>query len=238
MAGVWPITRRILLAIRGDRRTLGLVLFVPVFLIYLVSEVFADPQEVAAPILAVLVFILTYLLTAIGFLRERQAGTLERVLVAPVSRTSIVVGYFSGYGLLATVQVTVLLGAAIVFLEIDFAHGIGLFFVLEMLGAVTAIGVGILLSLFAENEFQAVQFIPLVISPQVILGDVFVPVEELPVYLEIPARAMPITYLVDGMDYVILGSGHRSDLWIAIFVLLEFTVLAVGIAQFVVKQSS
>lgn len=85
----------------------------------------------------------------------------------------------------------------------------------------------VLLSLFAENEFQAIQFIPLVITPQVILGGTFLPVEELPIYLEIPARAMPITYLIDGMEYVVLDEGTAGDAWTAMGVLVLFTVLAV-----------
>ncbi|MFB6108224.1 MAG: ABC transporter permease [Haloplanus sp.] len=127
MAGVRAITRRILRGVRGDPRTVALVVLVPAFLTYLVSETFARPTDVAPPVLAVLVFVLTYLLTAIGFLRERQTGTLERVLVAPVSRTSVVVGYLLGYGVLATVQVVVLLVAAVVFLDVEFVHGVASF---------------------------------------------------------------------------------------------------------------
>lgn len=238
MSGVWPITRRILRSIRGDRRTLGLVAVVPAFIVYLMSETFADPQRVAPPVFAVLVFLLTYLLTAIGFLRERRAGTLERILVAPISRTSIVVGYILGYGILATLQAVVLLVASILFLDLTFAHGIGYFFALELLGALTAIGIGFLLSVFASNEFQAIQFIPLVITPQVLLGGTFLPVERLPIYLRIPATAMPITYLIDGMEYVILGVGHAEDFWIAMAVLVEFTVLAIGVSRLVVERSA
>ncbi|MFB6080776.1 MAG: ABC transporter permease [Haloferacaceae archaeon] len=237
MAGIRAITRRILRSVRGDRRTSALVVLVPAFLIYLVSEAFAHPDEVAPPLLAVLVFTLTYLLTAIGFLRERQAGTLERVLVAPVSRTGVVVGYVLGYGVLATVQVLVLLVATIVFLDVNFAHGVGSFFLLELLGALTAVGVGILLSLFARTEFQAIQFIPLVITPQVLLSGAFLPVKDLPVYLRLPAHAMPMKYLLDGMNYVVLGVGHRQDFWIAAAILLEFAVLAVGVSRLAVDRA-
>jgi ABC-2 type transport system permease protein len=236
ITGIWSVTRRILVSIRGDKRTAALVILVPGFLVYLVSESFVNPNEVAAPVLAVFVFTLTYLLTAIGFLRERQVGTLERVLVAPVSKASIVLGYILGYGVLAAVQVLVLLVATVVFLEVDFTHGIGSFFILELLGALTAVGVGILLSLFAQNEFQAMQFIPLVITPQILLSGAFIPVEELPVYLRIAAYAMPLKYLIDGMDYVLLGVGHGKDYWIAVVILFEFTVLAIGVSRLAVEK--
>jgi ABC-2 type transport system permease protein len=237
MNGTVTVARRILRSLRGDRRTLALVIVVPAFLIYLLSEVFARPEPVAPILLGVFVFFLTYILTAIGFLRERTAGTLERVLVAPISRTGLVLGYVLGYGVLATIQSLVLLLAAVAFLEVTFANGVALFVVIELLGAFTALGIGIVLSLFAENEFQAIQFIPVVITPQVILGGTFMPVDELPTYLEYPARAMPITYLIEAMDYVVLDQGPAGEFWNAIAVLVGFVVVAIGVAGFVVGRA-
>lgn len=238
MNGAVAVTRRLLLELRGDRRTLALVLVVPIFMVFLFGEVFDRPERVAHILLGVIVFVLTYLLTAIGFLRERTQGTLERVLVAPVARSAIVVGYVLGFGVLATVQSLVLLGAGVVFLDVTFEHGVGLFLLVELLGAFTALGIGVVLSLFAENEFQAIQFIPVVITPQVILGGTFIPVEELAWYLEYPARAMPVTYLVEGMAYVVVSRGTATDLWTAVAVLAGFTVLAIGSAAVVVDRGT
>lgn len=238
IGGTLPVARRLLLGLRGDRRTLGLVLVAPVFIVFLFGEVFPNPETVAHILLGVFVFFLTYLLTAIGFLRERTQGTLERVLVAPVSRSGLVLGYVLGFGVLATVQSVVLLGAGVAFLGVEFEHGAGLFLLVELLGAFTALGIGIVLSLFAENEFQAIQFIPVVITPQVILGGTFLPVDRLDWYLEYPARAMPITYLVEGMEYVVLGRGEAADLWTAVAVLSAFTVLSVGAAGVVVGRQA
>ncbi len=228
---------RILRTLRGDRRTLGMVIVVPAFVLYLLSEVFPRPGPVAPIVLAVVVFFLTYLLTAIGFLRERTAGTLERVLVAPVSRSGLVLGYVLGYGVLATVQSLVLLGAAIVFLDVGFSHGIELFLLVELLGALTALGIGIVLSLFAENEFQAIQFIPVVITPQVILGGTFLPVEQLPTYLEWPARTMPVTYLIEAMRYVVHGEGTVAEFRIAMLALAAFALASVIVAGAMVRRA-
>lgn len=237
MSGLWPVAYRVLLGLRGDRRTLGLVLVVPAFLVYLVGEVFPRPEPIAPILLAVFVFFLTYLLTSIGFLRERTAGTLSRVLVAPVSRFDIVGGYVLGFGVLATVQAGVLLVAGVVFLEVEFTHGVWAFVLLELLGAATALGLGVVLSLFAETEFQAVQFIPLVITPQVILGGTIRPVDELVWYLEYPARVMPITYLVRGMEYVVVGEGDVTRFWTAVVVLSVFSVVALAAAVIVLKRA-
>lgn len=240
MMGSLPVARRLLLTMRSDRRTLGMVVVVPAFIIFLFSEVFPSPgpaQRFAPVMLGVFVFVLTYLLTAIGFLRERKTRTLERVKVSPVTRGELVVGYVLGFGVLATVQSVVLLGASIYFLEAEFAHGVGLFFVTELLGALTGLGFGIVLSLFAENEFQVQQFIPVVITPQLILGGTFLPVEELAWYLEYPARAMPITYLIQAMDYVVLDKGEPSDLWTAMAVLAFLTVLSIAAAAVAVERT-
>lgn len=236
MRGTLPVARRLLLGLRGDRRTLGLVLVVPVFIIFLFSEVFAAPQRIAHILIGLFVFILTYLLTAIGFLRERTAGTLERVLAAPVSRNGLILGYVVGFGVLATVQTLVLVGATIVFMDVEFDRGIGAVLLVALLGALTALGIGIVLSLFAENEFQVQQFMPLVIAPQVILGEVFVPVEQLPWYLEYPARAMPVTYIIRGMEYVVLGRGSTGEFRTAILALVGFALLTILLASLVVRR--
>lgn len=231
-----PVAGRILRTLRGDRRTLGLVFFVPAFITFLLGEVFARPEPVAHIFLAVVVFFLTYILTAIGFLRERTAGTLERVLVAPVSRYGLVVGYILGYGVLAVVQSLVLLGATLVFLDISFANGIVLFLGIELLGALTALGTGVVLSLFANSEFQAIQFIPVAITPQVILGGTFRPVSELPVYLEYPALVMPITHLIRALEFVVQG-GDAGEFRQAAAMLVGFSIAAITLATVAIRRA-
>lgn len=238
MNGALTVTERLLRGLRGDRRTIGLVLGVPAFLLFLFGEVFARPEPVAPVVLAVFVFMLTYLLTAVGFLREQTGGTLERVLASPISRTALVGGYVLGFGVLAVVQSMVLLLASVAFLDVSFANGVLPFLVLELLGALTALGIGILLSLFAENEFQALQFIPLVITPQVILGGTFRPVSELPVYLEWPARVMPITYLIEGMEYVVLDRGSAGDAWFAAGVLAVLAACSIAGSVLAIRRTT
>jgi len=235
--GAFPVAGRILRTLRGDRRSLAMVVVVPAFVLYLLSEVFPRPEPVAPVVLGVVVFVLTYLLTAIGFLRERTAGTLERVLVAPVSRSGVVLGYVLGYGVLATVQSLVLLAGAVPFLDVGFEHGVALFVLVELLGALTALGIGVVLSLFAENEFQAIQFVPAVITPQIILGGTFLPVEQLPTYLEWPARAMPVTYLIEAMRYVVLDAGTVTEFRWALLALIGFALGAVLCAAVMIRRS-
>lgn len=237
LRGARPIARRLLLGLRGDRRTLGLVVVVPIFIIWLFGEIFDEPAFAAPALLGVFVFFLTYILTAIGFLRERTAGTLERLLVSPISRNGLVVGYFVGFGYLAVVQSLILAGAGVLFLEVEFENGVVLFLLIELLGAFTGLGIGVVLSLFAQNEFQVMQFIPAIISPQVILGGAFVPIEEMPGYLELAARVMPVTYLIEGMQYVIFDEGATADFWLAVAVLSLYTVASIVLASIVVRRA-
>lgn len=237
MRGALPVAGRILRSLRGDRRTLALVVFVPAFIVWLLGEVFPRPGPVAPILLAVFVFFLTYILTAVGFLRERTAGTLERVRVSPASRAGVVVGYLLGYGVLATVQSLVLLAAAVWFLDVSFENGIAPFVGVELLGALAALGLGVSLSLFADTEFQAIQFIPVVISPQVILGGTFLPVSELPVYLEYPALVMPVTHLIDAMEYVVRDVGDAGDFAVAVGALAAFAALAVLASALAIRRA-
>lgn len=235
--GAKPVARRLLSGLRRDRRTLALVVVVPVFITFLLGEVFERPEPFAPAFLGVIVFFLTYLLTAVGFLRERTAGTLDRLLVSPISRHGLILGYVVGFGYLAVIQSLVLLGAGVVFLDVEFEHGVALFMLIEVLGAFTALGIGIVLSLFAQNEFQVLQFVPAVITPQVILGGTFTPVEELPTYLEYVARVMPVTYLIEGMEYVVFDEGTASAFWIGVAVLGAFTVFSIALAALVVRRA-
>lgn len=237
--GTLAVAQRLLRSLRGDRRTLALVLVVPAFLVFLFGEVFEGPAatRVAPPLFAVVVFMLTYMLTAIGFLRERSSGTLERVLVTPVSRTGLVTGYVLGFGVLAAAQSLVLFAAGVAVLDLTFERGALLFVGVMLLGALVALGLGILLSLFAETEFQALQFVPVVITPQVVLGGTFAPVETLPQYLELAARAMPLTYLLDAMAYVVLDEGTAGEFRVALAVLGGFVVLSVAVATAVVRRA-
>lgn len=245
MSGSLAVATRVLRSVRGDRRTLGLVFGAPILLIWLFSEVFAvvppegfDLGPAKAAMMAVFVFLLTFLLTAVGFLRERQMGTIERVFASPASRWGVVLGYVLGFGVLALVQAVVLLAAGAWFLDLTFENGVALFFALELLGALTALGLGIVVSLFARNEFQVLQFIPLVITPQVILGGVFVAVEALPLYLEIPALLFPLTYLLDGMNYAILGVGETSALFAAVGVLVGYVFLSIGASAVAMRRAT
>jgi ABC-2 type transport system permease protein len=208
----------------------------------------ATSVDVLAPVfLGYFGYFFVFILTGISFLRERVGGTLERLLATPVTRAEIVLGYSLGFGLVATLQVAVL--TAFVLMAIDvpalgpipaFTIGLGvesvgpplLAFAIALLLSLGAVNLGIFLSTFARNEFQILQFIPLVIVPQGILGGIFWPIDKLPEILAPIARLMPMTYAVEGLRDVMLkgadvtSSTAQLDLVVLGGIALFFVVLA------------
>jgi len=209
----------------------------------------ADSLDVLAPVfLGYFAYFFVFILTGISFLRERVGGTLERLLATPVTRGEIVLGYGLGFGFFATLQVLVLIGFTLMALEVPaigpipaFTIGLGvssigspaLLFLLAVLLALGAVNLGIFLSTFARTELQVIQFIPVVIVPQGLLGGIFWPIDRLPDILQPVAQVLPVTYAVDGLREVMLRGADLSSPSVQ----LDLAVLA-GIALFFVALAS
>ncbi len=209
----------------------------------------ADSLDILAPVfLGYFAYFFVFILTGISFLRERTGGTLERLLATPVTRAEIVVGYGIGFSVLATVQVILLTAFVLGRIAIpaigpvgEWGIGLGvasagsplLAFVLVLLLAIGAVNLGIFLSTFARNEFQIMQFIPIVIIPQGFLAGIFWPVDRLPEVLEAIARVLPLTYAVDGLRGVIL----RGEDLASAAIQLDLAVLSIVAVVLVVLGS-
>ena len=151
-------------------------------------------MDYIAPIyIGFLAMFFVFLLTCVSFLRERLQGTMERLLSTPATRLEIVLGYLVGLGFFALVQVSIILLFTIWAIKIHYLGDLGLMLLIVALLAVVGVSLGMLASAFARNEFQVVQFIPLLIIPQALLSGTFWPVEEMPTYLRPLAYIMPLT---------------------------------------------
>ena len=214
----------------------------------------ADQVDVLAPVfLGLFAYFFVFILTGISFLRERVGGTLERLLATPVTRAEIVLGYSIGFTVFATLQVLILtayilgrvdvpaigpVGAFTIGLNVQSAGSPAIAFLVAFLMAFGAVNLGIFLSTFARTELQIVQFIPIVILPQGLLGGIFWPVDRLPDVLQAVAHILPVTYAVDALREVMLkgadlGSGAvRTDL----LVLAGIAVLFVLLGAFTIKR--
>ncbi len=165
-----------------------------------------------AAFVGLVVFFLVFLITIVSFLNERTQGTLERLMASPLRRGEIVVGYMLGFTVLALVQAAEVLVFSLAVLRIHNQGNVLLIFGVEALMAIAAVNLGIFLSMFARSEFQAVQFIPLVVVPQVLLSGIIFPVSTEPTVLQWVSDVLPLTYAVNGMrDIMVKGADLTSS---------------------------
>ena len=163
-----------------------------------------------AAFIGLIVFFLVFVITIVSFLRERSQGTLERLMASPLRRGEIVLGYMLGFGALALVQSAEVLVFSLAVLKVHNQGNVMLIFGIEALMAIGAVNLGIFLSMFARTEFQAVQFIPLVIVPQFILSGILFPVSTEPRPLQVVSDVLPLTYAVNGLRDVMVKGADLS----------------------------
>ncbi len=204
----------------------GRALPVAVNATYLYAGPQFDTLDFVAPVfLALLVIFFVFLLTCVSFLRERAQATLERLLATPARRAEIVLGYMGGLGIFALLQVTLILTFTIVVLKIHYLGSLALLFLVAAVLAMVAVSLGILASAFARNEFQAVQFIPLLIIPQILLSGTIWAVEDMPMYLRPLAYLMPLTYANRALRDVMLKGWGLAEIWPNLAILAAFAVV-------------
>ena len=182
-----------------------------------------------AAFIGLVVFFLVFVITAVSFLRERGQGTLERLMASPLRRPEIVLGYMVGFTVLALIQAAEVLAFSLLVLHVHNSGNVALIFILEALMAIAAVNLGIFLSMFARTEFQAVQFIPLVIVPQVFLAGIIFPVSTEPGPLQVLSHVLPLTYAVEGMRNIMVKGADLgwSSLQLDFGVVLGFAVLVI-----------
>lgn len=199
--------RRVLRQLSHDRRTLALLVLLPVLLLTLLYYVFdADRRafdSIGASLLGIFPLITMFLVTSIATLRERTSGTLERLLAMPLGKGDLVLGYALAFGLLAVLQASLATGVAIWFLDLEFAGSPWLLLLVALLDALLGTALGLFVSAFASSEFQAVQFMPAVIFPQLLLCGLFAPRDSMQPVLEAVSNVLPMSYAVDGMNEVL-----------------------------------
>jgi ABC-2 type transport system permease protein len=194
---------RVLRQLRRDHRTLALVLFVPPLLITLFKYVFYGQEEtfdrVGPPLVGIFPFVTMFLVTSIAMLRERTTGTLERLMSMPLAKLDLLLGYGVAFAAIAVVQATLTATVAFGFLGLDSAGPVWLIVVFAVGNAVLGMALGLFLSAFARTEFQAVQFMPAFVIPQILLAGLLVPRESMARALELVSDLLPMTYAYDAL---------------------------------------
>ena len=225
--------RRVLRQLRADHRTLAMLLIVPPVLMALLRYVFNDlPQvfdRVGGPLLALFPFVTMFLVTSVAMLRERTSGTLERLLSMPLGKGDLLTGYTLAFGLVAVVQAALTAAVAFGLLGLQVQGSAGLVVLIAVLDALLGTALGLLLSAFARTEFQAVQFLPAVVLPQLLLCGLFAPREAMAVPLQWLSDAFPLTYAIAAMQRVSaspdISTGLITDLGVIVGCITLFVAL-------------
>jgi ABC-2 type transport system permease protein len=196
-------TARVLSQLRHDRRTVALLLVVPVALLTLFKYVYQSAPPVfdrIGPImLGLFPFVTMFLVTSIAMVRERTSGTLERLLTTPLRKLDLLAGYALAFGLVALAQAGVAAAVAIGPLGLTVSAGAGVVVALAVINALLGMALGLFLSAFASTEFQAVQFLPAAVLPQVLLCGLLAPPEQMSTALRWTSDVLPLTYAVEAL---------------------------------------
>jgi ABC-2 type transport system permease protein len=194
---------RVLRQLRRDHRTLALVLVVPPVLLALFKYVFYGQEEtfdrIGPPLVGIFPFISMFLVTSIAMLRERTTGTLERLMSLPLAKLDLLLGYGLAFAAVAVAQASLTAAIGFGLLGLDAAGPVWLIVLLAVANAVLGMALGLFLSAFAQTEFQAVQFMPAFVLPQLLLAGLIVPRDKMARALELASDVLPMTYAYDAL---------------------------------------
>ena len=233
-------TARILRQLRHDRRTVALLVVVPVLLLTLLYFMYdnAGPtfDRIALVMLGIFPFVIMFLVTSIAMLRERTTGTLERLLTTPLGKLDLLFGYGIAFGLAATVQAGVAVGAAYWLLGLSTTGSAGLVVLIAVLNAVLGVALGLFCSAFARTEFQAVQFLPVVVVPQLLLCGLFVPRGQMAGWLQATADVLPLSYAVEALTQVGAHTEATATMWRDLTVVAGAAIVALVLAAATLRR--
>lgn len=229
---------RVLTQVRHDPRTVGLLLVVPALLIGLLAWIFDDTPvfgQVGPAMLGMFPFIVMFLVTSITTLRERRSGTLERLLVLPLGKGDFIGGYAIAFGLLATLQALVAVAWAVWGCGLEIEGSVWLLVLVAVVNGLLGTMLGLLASAFATTEFQVVQFMPVIVAPQILLGGIFLPRERMPEVLQTISDWLPLSYSIDALNLVQSG-GDAGEVLGDVLVVAAFALGALVLAALTLRR--
>jgi ABC-2 type transport system permease protein len=239
--GTVATTGRVLRQLRHDPRTLAMMLVVPSLLLGLLYLLWSDLplspfQGVGLTMLGVFPFVVMFLVTSIAMLRERTTGTLERLLTTPLSRGGLLAGYGTAFGLAAVAQAVVTVTVATTLYDLDVRGPLALVVLVAVADAVLGVALGLLASAFARSEFQAVQFMPVVVLPQFFLCGLLVPREQMAGWLQAISDVLPLTYAVEALQELGRSETVSGRMWTDVAVVAGAAALALALAAATLRR--
>lgn len=233
---------RVLRQLGHDRRSLAMIFLVPPALLALLCWLYSGNDSlfnyVGVSLLGVFPLVIMFLITSIATLRERTSGTLERVMTMPISRVDFVFGYAIAFGVLAIIQALIASTVALYLLGLDIAGPSWFLIVIALADAWLGMALGLLVSAFAHNEFQAVQFMPVVIFPQFFLCGLLLPLDSMPDTLAFIAHFVPMTYAVEALQNIGIESGVSAQSWRDLVIVMTVVLLAVLLGATTLRRST
>ena len=240
------IATRVLRQLKHDHRTIGLLLVVPSLLLGLLYLLWKDLptlpgqqglfDRIGLPMLGIFPFVVMFLVTSIAMLRERTSGTLERLLTMPLSRLDLLLGYGLAFGLAAAIQAVVTVTVATTVYDLDVAGPLWAVVLIAVVDGVLGVALGLLASAFARTEFQAVQFMPVIVLPQFFLCGLLVPRELMADWLQAISNVLPLTYAVDALQEVGAHPTPTGTMWVDVAVVAGVAILALALAAATLRR--
>ncbi|SEE57433.1 ABC-2 type transport system permease protein [Arthrobacter alpinus] len=243
---MWATSARVLRQLKGDPRSIGMILVVPAVLLVLVYWLYQNEtlppgmprtfDRVGLMMLGIFPFVVMFLVTSITMLRERTSGTLERLLTTPIHKADLLFGYALAFSIMAALQALVATGTAYWIFGLKIDGNAGWVVLISVLTAVLGVALGLLCSAFATTEFQAVQFMPVVVIPQILLCGLFVARDQMNGVLEAISNVLPLSYAVDGLQEVAANAEPTSALVTDLMVITGFLVVVLLLASLTLRR--
>ena len=234
------IADRVLRQLRRDPRTVALLLVIPSLLMVLLRYAFdGQPmtfQRIGPPMLGLLPFTTMFVVTSIAMLRERTTGTLERLMSMPLAKLDLLAGYALAFGAVALVQATLVSAVALSALDLKVAGAAWAVVALAVGNAVLGMALGLFVSAFAQTEFQAVQFMPAIVFPQMLLCGLIVARDDMAQALRAVSWALPLTYAYDALDRVTHRGTGGAPLVRDVAVVAGATILALALGALTLRR--
>jgi len=225
----WATARRVLAQLRHDPRTIAMLLAVPAVLMILLRYVLDNPlalNRFAPEFIGVFPFVVMFIVAAVTTQRERARGTLERLMAMPLAKLDLLVGYAIAFGVMACVQVGVVLAISLTWLGVQLPGSVVPLALVSVLDALLGMSLGLFASAFARTEFQAVQFMPAFVLPQALLCGIVVARDQMTDVLRWLSDVLPMSYAVDAMQQIAAGASWSGPVIRDIGVIGGFTVCA------------
>lgn len=230
---------RVLTQIRHDPRTIALLLIVPSLLIGLMAWLFSNTpvfDAVGPAMLALFPFTIMFVITSISTLRERRGGTLERLLTLPISKLDFILGYALAFGLLAVLQASIAVGFAVWVCGLQIEGSIWLLLAVAVADAILGTALGLFASAFARTEFQVVQFMPAFVFPQILLGGLFLPRDNMPDVLHAISDWLPLSHAIDALNAVAKDSEDAGYVGVKLLIIAAFAIGAIVLGSITLRR--